>query len=83
LPKFDENDLKVRIVARKVIKSEIDFDSHKAIVSFGRGIKDSPEQNIKMVESLAKEIGAEVGITLPLSKSPFGKPDTGLYIHDS
>ncbi|MDE1861597.1 MAG: electron transfer flavoprotein subunit alpha/FixB family protein [Thaumarchaeota archaeon] len=71
LPKFDENDLKVRIVARKVIKSEIDFDSHKAIVSFGRGIKDSPEQNIKMVESLAKEIGAEVGITLPLSKKPF------------
>ncbi|MGI0069251.1 MAG: electron transfer flavoprotein subunit alpha/FixB family protein, partial [Nitrosopumilaceae archaeon] len=70
-PKFDEEDLKVKVIGRKVIKSEIDFDSHKAIVSFGRGIKDAPEQNIKLVEELASELDAEIGITLPLSKRPF------------
>lgn len=70
-PKFDEEDLKVRIIDRKITKSEIDFDSHKAIVSFGRGIKDSPEQNIKLIEELASELDAEIGITLPLSKRPF------------
>jgi electron transfer flavoprotein alpha subunit len=69
--KFDEEDLKVKVISRKVIKSEIDFDSHKAIVSFGRGIKDAPEQNIKLVEELASELDAEIGITLPLSKRPF------------
>ena len=71
IPKFDEEDLKVRVIDRKIIKSEIDFDSHKAIVSFGRGIKDSPEQNIKLIEDLASELDAEIGITLPLSKRPF------------
>ena len=70
-PKFDEQDLRVRIIDRKIIKSEIDFDRHKAIVSFGRGIKDSPEQNIKLIEELASELDAEIGITLPLSKRPF------------
>ena len=64
-------DLKVKVIARKIIKSEIDFDSHKAIVSFGRGIKESPEQNIKIIEELASELDAEIGITLPLSKRPF------------
>ncbi|MDE1763561.1 MAG: electron transfer flavoprotein subunit alpha/FixB family protein [Thaumarchaeota archaeon] len=71
VPKFDAQDLRVRIIDRKIIKSEIDFDSHKTIVSFGRGIKDSPEQNIKMIEELASELDAQVGITLPLSKKPF------------
>ncbi len=70
-PRFDEKDLLVKIIDRKVIKSEIDFDSAKAVVSFGRGVKDSPEENIKMIESLASEIGAQIGITLPLSKRPF------------
>ncbi|VVC05219.1 Protein FixB [uncultured archaeon] len=70
-PKFDEEDLKVRVINRKIIKSEIDFDRHKAIVSFGRGVKDSPEQNIKLIEELASELDAEIGITLPLSKRPF------------
>ena len=69
--KFYEEDLKVRVINRKIIKSEIDFDSHKAIVSFGRGIKDTPEQNIKLIEDLASELDAEIGITLPLSKRPF------------
>ncbi|MDE1765132.1 MAG: electron transfer flavoprotein subunit alpha/FixB family protein [Thaumarchaeota archaeon] len=71
VPKFDAQDLRVRIIDRKIIKSEIDFDSRKTIVSFGRGIKDSPEQNIKMIEELASELDAQIGITLPLSKKPF------------
>lgn len=70
-PKIDPNDLKVKILSRKTIKSAVDFESHKAVVSFGRGIKDSPEQNIKLVENLAKVLGAEVGVSLPISKKPF------------
>jgi electron transfer flavoprotein alpha subunit len=53
------------------VKSSVDYDSHKAVVSFGKGIKDSPEQNIKLVAELAKEIEAEVGISLPISKKLF------------
>jgi len=40
-------------------------------VSMGRGIRDSPEQNIKMIEEFAELLGAEIGITLPLSKKPY------------
>jgi electron transfer flavoprotein alpha subunit len=75
-PKFDEQDLRVRVIDRKIAKSEIDFESHKAIVSFGRGIKDLPEQNIKIIEDLATELDAEIGITLPLSKRPFSVSQT-------
>ena len=71
VPKFDERDLQVKILDRKIVKSAVNFDSYKAIVSFGRGVKDSPEQNIKLVAELAKEIEAEVGISLPISKKPF------------
>jgi electron transfer flavoprotein alpha subunit len=71
VPKFDERDLQVKILDRKIVKSAVDFDSHKAIVSFGKGVKDSPEQHIKLVAELAKEIEAEVGISLPISKKPF------------
>ncbi len=71
VPTIEEQDLKVRVLSRKVIKSKVDFDSHKAIVSFGRGIKDSPEQNIKLIEQLANELDAEVGISLPISKKLF------------
>ncbi len=71
VPEFDERDLQVRIIDRKIVKSAVDFDSHKAVVSFGKGVKDSPEQNIKLVSDLAKEIEAEVGISLPISKKPF------------
>jgi electron transfer flavoprotein alpha subunit len=71
VPKFDEHDLQVKILHRKIVKSVVDFDSHKAIVSFGKGVKDSPEQDIKLVAELAKEIEAEVGISLPISKKPF------------
>jgi electron transfer flavoprotein alpha subunit len=70
-PTFDECDLKVRILDRKIVKRAVNFDSHKAVVSFGRGIKDAPEQNIKLVAELAKQLEAEVGVSLPISKKPF------------
>jgi electron transfer flavoprotein alpha subunit len=69
-PKFEAEDLKVRILDRKIIKSEVDFDACKTIVSFGRGIKDSPEENVKLIEQLALELDSEIGISLPLSKKP-------------
>jgi electron transfer flavoprotein alpha subunit len=71
VPEFDERDLQVRILDRKIVKSAVDFDSYKAVISFGKGVKDSPEQNIKLVSDLAKEIEAEVGISLPISKKLF------------
>jgi electron transfer flavoprotein alpha subunit len=71
IPRIEEADLKVRVLSRTVIQSEVDFDTPRTIVSFGRGIKDEPEQNIKLVEQLAKELNAEIGITLPISKKPF------------
>ncbi len=70
-PTFEKEDLRVRILDRKEIKSKVDFESTKAIISFGRGIKDSPEENIKLIEQLAKELNAEIGVTLPISKKPF------------
>ncbi len=70
-PTIDQQDLKVKIISRQIIKSEVDFDTPRTIVSFGRGIKDEPEKNIKLIESLAKELNAEIGITLPISKKPY------------
>jgi len=71
VPTIDEKDLRVKIISREVIKSDVDFDTPRTIVSFGRGIKEDPENNIKLVQELAKELNAEVGITLPISKKPF------------
>lgn len=71
VPTFDPGDLQVKILSRKIVKSAVDFDSKKAIVSFGRGIKDAPEANIKLVTELARELDAEVGVSLPMSKKPF------------
>jgi electron transfer flavoprotein alpha subunit len=68
---LDTDDLGVKILNRKVVKSPIDYDSHKAIVSFGRGINESPEENIALIDSLRRELGAEVGISLPISKKPY------------
>jgi electron transfer flavoprotein alpha subunit len=70
-PTLRKDDLSIKILNRKIIKSPIDFDSHKAIVSFGRGINESPEENIALVDNLKKELGAEVGISLPISKKPY------------
>ena len=52
-------------------KKQVDFDSYKAIVSFGRGIKEDPEKNIKLIENLAEQLDAVIGVTLPISKKPF------------
>jgi electron transfer flavoprotein alpha subunit len=71
IPTIDQKDLAVKILSRKIIKSEVDFDSCKAIVSFGRGIKDSPDENIKLIEHFAKVLKAEIGVSLPISKKPF------------
>jgi len=70
-PKIDEKDLRVKILSRKVVESEVDFESRKAVVGFGRGIKDAPEKNIKLVEEFAKQFDAEIGISLPISKNVF------------
>jgi electron transfer flavoprotein alpha subunit len=74
-PSFDQRDLQVKVLSRKVVKSAVDFDSKKAIVSFGRGIKEAPEANIRLAEELAKELDAEVGVSLPISKKPFPVSD--------
>jgi electron transfer flavoprotein alpha subunit len=70
-PTIAQEDLRIKIINRRVIKSKVDFSNKKIIVSFGRGIKESPEQNIKLIENLAKEIEAEIGISLPISKKPY------------
>lgn len=82
MPRFDESDLHVKIIERKILKSEIDFEARKTVVSFGRGVKDSPEENIKMIEELASILNAQIGITLPLSKKPFtmGQAKDSLYL---
>ena len=71
VPTIDEQDLKVKVLSHKIIESEVDFDTPRTIVSFGRGIKNDPEQNVKLVEQLAKELNAEIGVTLPISKKPY------------
>lgn len=70
-PELDERDLRVKIIGRKIVESYVEFDSHKTIVSFGRGIKESPEQNIRLVQALADQLDAEIGVSLPISKKPF------------
>ena len=70
-PKLEPQDLKVKILSRNIVKSEIDFGRYKVIVSFGRGIKESPEENIKLIEELAKELDAAIGVSLPISKKPY------------
>ena len=71
VPKIHYRDLRVKVISRKIIQGEVDFETPRTIVSFGRGIKDDPENNIKLVEQLAKELNAEIGVTLPMSKKPY------------
>ena len=71
IPRIDERDLRVKIISRETIQSEVDFDTPRTIVSFGRGIKDDPENNIKLIQELANQLNAEIGVTLPISKKPF------------
>jgi electron transfer flavoprotein alpha subunit len=71
-PDISEEDLaRVKVLTRRVIKSAVDFDKYRCIVSLGRGIKDSPEENMKLVERLAHTLNAEIGISLPISKKPY------------
>jgi electron transfer flavoprotein alpha subunit len=70
-PIFDDKDLKIKILNRTIIKDKIDFDSHGVVISFGKGIKESPEDNIKLIENLSELTEAEIGISLPLSKKIF------------
>src|SRR5215203_5986494 len=71
-PYISEDDLaRVKVLDRRAIKSAIDFDKHKCIISFGRGIKNSPEENIRLVAKLSEVLDAEIGISLPVSKRPY------------
>ncbi len=71
VPRIDQRDLRVKVLSREVIQSEVDFETPRTIVSFGRGIKEAPEKNIKLIEDLAKQLNAEIGVTLPISKKPY------------
>jgi electron transfer flavoprotein alpha subunit len=81
-PQFDAKDLEIKVLNRNILKDTIDFSNYKTIISFGRGIKESPEENIKLIEKLAKLLNAEIGISLPISKKPFKLSDkmNTLYI---
>lgn len=70
-PTIDEEDLKIKILSQKFVESEVDFENYKAVVGFGRGIQESPERNIKLVEEFAKHLNAQIGISLPISKNVF------------
>ncbi|MEM0367225.1 MAG: electron transfer flavoprotein subunit alpha/FixB family protein [Candidatus Nitrosocaldus sp.] len=70
-PEFNSDDLRYRIVRRQIIRDEIGLEDSKIVVAFGRGIKDDPEDNIRMIEGFAQLINAKVAISLPLSKQPF------------
>jgi electron transfer flavoprotein alpha subunit len=82
-PQLDEADREVKIVSREAIKSPIDFESHKAVISFGRGIKYSPEDNIKLIVKLADELDGEIGVSLPISKKPYSLSEqaSSLYMN--
>jgi electron transfer flavoprotein alpha subunit len=72
MPTISEEDLaKVKVLSRRIIKSAVDFDKYRCIVSFGRGIKGAPEENAKLIETLAHALDAEIGISLPISKKPY------------
>ena len=82
-PELHQADKSVKVLNRQVTKSPVDFDSHKAVISFGRGIKDSPEDNIKLIVELANELNAEIGVSLPISKKPYSvrEPVSSLYMN--
>jgi len=70
-PKFDQDDLKIKVLKQELVKNPFQFENYKVIVSFGRGIKENPQENIKLIEKLAKFLDAEIGISLPISKKIF------------
>ena len=70
-PKINDDDLKIKVLSQKFVEDKVDFDSYNTVVSFGRGIQEAPEKNIKLIEEFAKQLGAQIGISLPISKSVF------------
>lgn len=82
-PELDESDKSVRILNRQVARSTVDFDSHRSVIGFGRGIKDSPEDNIKLIMELANQLNSEIGVSLPISKKPYSvrEPYSSLYMN--
>ena len=77
-PRISDEDLRVKVLSRNIVKSTIDFDSCKIIVSYGRGIRDSPAENFRLIEQFAKSLDAEIGISLPISKRPYQTKDQHL-----
>jgi electron transfer flavoprotein alpha subunit len=82
-PELEQADKAVKVLNRQVTKSPVDFDSHKTVISFGRGIKDAPEDNIKLIVQLANELNAEIGVSLPISKKPYSVSEavSSLYLN--
>ncbi len=76
VPHIAQEDLRIKIINRRIIQNKVDFANKKTIVSFGRGIKESPDQNMKLIENFAKELEAEIGISLPISKKPYPTSET-------
>jgi electron transfer flavoprotein alpha subunit len=74
-PRISDEDSRVKVISRKIVKSTIDFDSCKIIISYGRGIRDSPAENFRLIEQFAKSLNAEIGISLPISKRPYQTKD--------
>lgn len=70
-PEFSSDDLRYRIVKREIVRDEVGLEDSSVIVAFGRGIKDDPEGNIRMIEEFARLLNAKIAISLPLSKQPF------------
>ena len=81
-PKFDVEDLKIKVLKQEIVKNPIQFENYIVIISFGRGIKENPQENIKLIEKLAKYLDAEIGISLPISKRifPLNEKYDSLYI---
>ena len=77
-PRISDEDSRVKVLSRNIVKSTIDFDSCKIIVSYGRGIRDSPAENFRLIEQFAKSLDAEIGISLPISKRPYQTKDQHL-----
>ncbi|MGB8641214.1 MAG: electron transfer flavoprotein subunit alpha/FixB family protein [Nitrososphaeraceae archaeon] len=77
-PQISDEDLRIKVLSRNIIKSMIDFESCIIIVSYGRGIRDSPEDNFKLIEQFARALNAEIGISLPISKRPYQTKDQHL-----
>ena len=77
-PRISDEDSRVKVLSRNIVKSTIDFDSCKIIVSYGRGIRDSPADNFRLIEQFAKSLDAEIGISLPISKRPYQTKDQHL-----